>query len=71
MFIIVPMVWTWAPLWSGSCSVSPNPFIVVRLLEGKEQVLEDKGGSGPGGAMEAGASRDSLFRFPVNAPLSL
>lgn len=71
MFIIVPVVWTRAPLWSGSCSVSPNPFTVARLLEGKEQVLEDKGRSGPGEAMEAGASRDSLFSFPVHAPLSL
>lgn len=43
MFIIVPVVWTRAPLWSGSCSVSPNPFTVARLLEGKEQVLEDRG----------------------------
>lgn len=48
MFIIVPVVWTRAPLWSGSCSVCPNPFTVARLLEGKEQVLEDKGGQGLG-----------------------
>lgn len=70
MFIIVPVVWTRAPLWSGSCSVSPNPFTVARLLEGKEQVLEDKEVR-VWEAMEAGASRDSLFSFPVHAPLSL